>query len=89
MELDFVIETGAELCAIDAESGSRKTSLEKASKAFDIGRKIRLENGNISVGEDGIEHYPLFAAAFIKDMEPEWDGPRFRSQRRASRQLLQ
>ncbi len=80
MELDFVLEMGMELCVIDVESGSRKTSLEKASKVFNIGRKIKLEDGNIYVDEDGVEHYPIFAAAFMKDMEPEWNGPRFRSQ---------
>ncbi len=79
MELDFVLEMGMAICVIEVKSGNskRSTSLEKASKVFDIGRRIKLENGNISVDEDGIEHYPLFAAAFIKDMEPEWDGPKF------------
>ena len=78
MELDFVLEMGMAACIIEVDSGNgRRSSMEKASKVFDIGRKIKLENGNISVDEDGVEHYPLFTAAFIKDMEPEWYGPKF------------
>ena len=79
MELDFVLEMGMAICVIEVKFGNSRgaTSLEKASKVFDIGRRIKLESGNISVDEDGVEHYPLFAAAFIKDMEPEWYGPRF------------
>ncbi len=78
MELDFVLEMGMEACIIEVDPGnSKRSSMMKASKVFDIGRRIKLENGNISVDEDGVEHYPLFAAAFVKDMEPEWDGPKF------------
>ncbi len=31
-------------------------------------RFIKLENGNIRVDEDGVEHYPIFAAAFMDSM---------------------
>ena len=43
-----------------------------------MSRRIVFENGNISVGADGIEHYPPFAAAFVNEMEPESEGPAFR-----------
>ena len=71
MELDFVIELGCELAVIEVKSGkSRKApSIGKAARFFPVDRRIMLEQSNISVSEDGIEHYPLFAAAFLKDME--------------------
>lgn len=79
MELDFVLEMGMGICVIEVKSGKKRgaPSIEKVSKVFNIGRRVMLENGNISVDDDGIEHYPLFVAAFMKDLEPEWDGPEF------------
>jgi len=62
------------------KSGKDRTapSLQKVGSLFDIARRIMLEPGNIRVDEDGVEHYPLFACAFIKDMDPvPEDGPRF------------
>ena len=69
-----------DLLSKDTRDGIKKRdapSIEKVSKVFNIGRRVMLENGNISVDDDGIEHYPLFVAAFMKDLEPEWDGPEF------------
>ena len=40
-------------------------------------RRISFERTDIFVSEDGIEHYPLFAAGFVKDMEREREGPVF------------
>ncbi len=76
MELDFVIELGLDLCAIEVKSGKDRDfpSLRKVSDVFRIDRRIVLEKGNIFVDEEGIEHYPLFAAAFITDMIRERDG---------------
>ena len=42
--------------------------MNKVNKVFDVDRRIMFEQSNIHVSDDGIEHYPLFAAAFITDM---------------------
>lgn len=70
MELDLVTELGTSLCVIEVDSGKRRESpsLEKASKLFNIGRRIVLGKGNISVDGDGTEHYPFFVAAFLRDI---------------------
>ena len=75
MELDFVIELGLDLCVIEVKSGKDREfpSLRKASEVFRIDRRILLEKGNIHVDEDDVEHYPLFAAAFIREMIRERD----------------
>ena len=77
MELDFVIETGDGLCVIEVKSGKKRDapSLSKAMARYDLARKIMLEKGNIYVSDDGVEHYPLFAACFLREIEPDWDGP--------------
>lgn len=70
MELDFVAETTEGICAIEVKSGAvgALPSLSKAGRVFDIARRIVLYNGNIIVNDEGIEFYPLFAAAFTKDL---------------------
>lgn len=70
MELDFVIELGSELCVIEVKSGKHRNapSIRKAGMYFDIDRKIVFERSNISIDEEGIEHYPMFAAAFIRNL---------------------
>lgn len=77
MELDFVIETGDGLCVIEVKSGKKRDapSLSKAMAKYSLARKIMLEKGNIRMGDDGVEHYPLFTACFMREIEPEWDGP--------------
>jgi len=70
MELDFVIELGSDLTVIEVKSGKHRESpsLKKVSDAFHVDRKIMLSDGNIYTDADGIEHYPLFAATFIRDL---------------------
>ena len=77
MEVDFVVETGDGICAIEVKSGKSRSapSIDKARTAYNIARTIKLEDSNISKDEDGVEHYPLFAACFFRELEPEWDGP--------------
>ena len=79
MELDFVIELGSELAAIEVKSGKSRDapSISKAVLIPDVKRRISFEKTDIFVSEDGIEHYPLFAAGFVGDMEREWKGPTF------------
>ena len=79
MELDFVIELGQELAVLEVKSGKDRDapSITKASRIPGVERRISFEKTDIFVSEDGIEHYPLFAAGFVKDMEKEWEGPEF------------
>ena len=79
MELDFVMELSAELIAIEVKSGKNRDapSISKASRFFDLDRRIIFEDSNICVSDDGIEHYPLFSAAFIDSIESKKDGPVF------------
>lgn len=68
MELDFVIDLGSELTAIEVKSGKDRfaPSLKKTLKMdCKIDRRIVFENANIGVDDDGIEHYPLFVASFM------------------------
>lgn len=80
MELDFVIELGMELAVIEVKSGKDRNapSISKTGSMPEVKRRISFERTDIFVSEDGIEHYPLFAAAFVRDMERGWDGPSFR-----------
>lgn len=73
MELDFIIELGTELAVIEVKSGKDRgaPSINKAHMIPDVKRRISLEKTDIFVSEDGIEHYPLFAAGFVRDMESE------------------
>lgn len=70
MELDFVISMNGRVGVIEVKPGKDRTapSIRKSSQYFDIGRRIMFENGDIQVDPDGIEHYPLFAAAFLDSM---------------------
>ena len=75
MELDFVIDLGAETAAIEVKSGKDRSapSLSKTIGDCRIQRRIMFEWGNISVDDSGIEHYPLFAAAFMKELEKPFE----------------
>ncbi len=79
LEIDFVVDLLGESAVIEVKSGKSRESpsIEKAGRLFHVDRRIKLENGNIRMDEDGIEHYPLFVAAFIRLLEREWDGPEF------------
>jgi predicted AAA+ superfamily ATPase len=68
MELDFVLSIDGEIAAIAVKSGSNRQSryLASAVSGKRVSRAIMLEDGNISVDGDGVEHYPLFAASFAE-----------------------
>ncbi len=75
MELDFVLELGPDLTVIEVKSGKSRNaaSLKKVCDFFNIDRRILLEDGDIRIDEDGIEHYPLFCAAFLNELvDPEY-----------------
>ena len=79
MEIDFVIELLDESVAIEVKSGKTRSSpsIEKVNDVFHVDRRIMFENGNICTDDEEIEHYPLFAAAFIHLLEREYSGPEF------------
>ena len=74
MEIDFVLERGAEIVAVEVKSGkTRKSpSLSKAARFHRIDRRIMFGRTNVFV-DGGVEHYPLFAAAFMGDILPRGD----------------
>lgn len=85
IEVDFVANLGPDLAAIEVKSGSnrRSSSLRKLMtdprySMYRFDRFIKLEQGNIHVDQEGVEHYPLFAAAFADSMwrspDPEFRG---------------
>lgn len=80
MELDFVIDLGGESVVIEVKSGKDRSapSIHKVRGVFPVDRRMIFEDGNIRVDGEGIEHYPLFAAAFIGLLEKE-SPVRFRS----------
>jgi len=79
MELDFVTEMLDQSVVIEVKSGKTRdaSSISKVSEVFSVDRRIVLEEGNIFVDDDGMEHYPLFAAAFMNLLERDYDGPEF------------
>jgi len=80
MELDFVMENGDGIMVVEVKSGKDRTapSLNKAVKYYEIATRILFSDENIHVDEDNILHLPLFAACFLGELEPAWDGPRLR-----------
>lgn len=79
MELDFVEEFWDGIAVIEVKSGKSRVapSLEKVAGLYDVARRIMLSTDNVHVDEGGVEHYPLFASAFIDEIDPRPDGPRF------------
>ena len=75
VEVDFVCEIGADLCAIEVRSGKKRRSrtmkkLMEVGNGKNVSRWIVYEYGNIMMTNDGVEHYPLFCAAFADLLSP-------------------
>ena len=75
VEIDFIAEFGKDLCAIEVKSEkNRKARSLKKLMTMEQGGKItrwmKFECGNIMMTDDGVEHYPLFAAAFADSLIP-------------------
>lgn len=71
MEIDFVVEFFGGPVAIEVKSGKDRSapSIWKVADHFRVHRRIMLEDGDVWMGEDGIEHYPIFAAAFMDSLD--------------------
>ncbi len=70
LEIDFILPMGWDIAAIEVKSGNNRKSktLDSISNKWTIGRLIKFENTNIEVDGKGVEHYPLFAACFVKEI---------------------
>ena len=71
MELDFVIPLKGKAAVVEIKSGNdlSATSLSKAMSVFGIRNRMMMEEDNIFTDEDGVRHYPLFASAFIDELD--------------------
>lgn len=71
MELDFVIPLKGDVVAIEVKSGDDKSSvsLSKAHSVFRIENRIMLEEGNMATDGSGVRHLPLFASAFMDELD--------------------
>jgi predicted AAA+ superfamily ATPase len=68
LEIDFVTVLGRDVVMVEVKSGNNKRSKSLDSvMSGERGRMrgIKLERTNVAIDEEGVEHYPLFAAAFI------------------------
>lgn len=80
MELDFILESGRDIIAVEVKSGRDRTapSLRKVRSVFDqVNRRVILSRSNVYTDGEGVEHYPLFAACFADRLFDDWDGPAF------------
>lgn len=75
IEIDFIANFDGRIAAIEVKSGNnrrasslRKLMTDERYSMYRISRFIKLEKSNIFVDENGVEHYPIFAAAFMDSM---------------------
>jgi len=70
LEIDFILNINGIVTAIEVKSGNNKQSksLDSIKDRYGVNRRIKLERTNVHVDEDDIEHYPLFASAFLREM---------------------
>lgn len=72
LEIDFMAVLGKDITAIEVKYGKDRSasSLAKVDRVYpEVTRKIKFENCNIH-RDDECEHYPLFVAAFIDELDP-------------------
>ena len=68
LEVDFVMNLDGNVTALEVKSGNNRQSKSLdvlRSEKYGLKKGIKLENTNVYVDEKGVEHYPLFAAAFL------------------------
>lgn len=68
LEVDFILNLDGTVTALEVKSGNNKQSKSLdavMSDKYNVGRGIKLESTNIYIDGKGVEHYPLFAAAFL------------------------
>jgi len=68
LEVDFILNIDGITTALEVKSGNNKRSKSLdvvMSEKYNVEKGIKLERTNIYVDDAGVEHYPLFAAAFL------------------------
>ncbi|NLL95345.1 MAG: ATP-binding protein [Thermoplasmatales archaeon] len=75
LEVDFITTMRRIVTALEAKSGNntRAKSLSSIKERYGVKRRALFEKGNVRKTDDGIEHYPRFAFAFIDSMYDEFD----------------
>lgn len=70
LEIDFITTLGSNITAMEVKSGNnrRSKSLDSLKDRYGVKRRMKFEKTNLCVDANGIEHYPLFASAFIDAM---------------------
>ncbi len=70
LAIDFIVPMGGEVVAIEVKSGNnrRSKSLDSIKENYGVKRRMKFEDSDVKVTSDGVEHYPLFAAAFADSM---------------------
>jgi len=70
LEVDFIADIDGIATAIEVKSGnSRKSaSLKKVMGTYGVKKGIKLRNGNVEPVDENLICYPLFAAAFIRNL---------------------
>jgi hypothetical protein len=79
IEVDFILNLNGVVSAVEVKSGRKKQSRSLGivmSEKYGVKRGIKLENSNVYVDERGIEHYPIFAAAFMGSLSGASDDVR-------------
>lgn len=76
IEIDFVTMIASDLVAIEVKSGKKRRArslnkLKEDGTGKFVSRFVKFAEGNIEVDENGVEHYPLFCAAFTDSMSEE------------------
>ena len=71
LETDFIIPLDRDTAVIEVKSGKNtkaKAIYSVMSERYGVERGMFFENTNIYADSRGAEHYPLFAASFIRSM---------------------
>lgn len=71
MEIDFILAINGNPTAIEVKSGRNRScrSLNKAMAHFDM-KGIMLDDRDIFLDDKGVEHLPIYAAAFMDCIDP-------------------
>lgn len=75
LEIDFIVPMRGQVVAAEVKSGNNRRSktLVSIKDNHGVKRRMKFENTNIVVTDDGVEHYPLFASAFADSMYDPYD----------------
>jgi len=74
LEIDFILNLNGVATAIEVKSGNDKQSKSlrsMMSEKYKVKRGIKLQNNNVFVDDRDVEHYPIFAAAFMRSMNKQ------------------